>query len=94
MLCVQGHYKYFPLSVRGIDFRRQNLTSMDVRFYGRQILTSKVGLRAKGVLIAKRLADVAVMFGQLRRRTAGWYSRIKTASNFALKILNLFSKTW
>ena len=33
MICVCGHYKYFNSYSAGIDFRRQNLTSTDVRFW-------------------------------------------------------------
>ena len=43
MLWVYGHYKYVYSYSAGIDFTRQNLTSVDV--YRRQILTSKVDPR-------------------------------------------------
>ena len=33
MLCAYGHYKNFYSYSAGIDFRRQNLTSTDVRFW-------------------------------------------------------------
>ena len=33
MLCVYGHYKYVYSNSAGIAFRRQNLTSEDVRFW-------------------------------------------------------------
>ena len=33
MLWVYGHYKYLNSYSVGIDFRRQNLTSVDVRFW-------------------------------------------------------------
>ena len=35
MLWVYGHYKYFLSYSGGIDFRRQHLTSTDVKFYPR-----------------------------------------------------------
>ena len=61
MLWVYGHYKYFYSYSAVIDFRRHNLTSVDVRFWRlksiwrlksksdvcrRQILTSKGDPRA------------------------------------------------
>ena len=33
MLWVYGHHNFFNSSSAGIDFRRQNLTSTDVRFW-------------------------------------------------------------
>ena len=45
MLRVYGHYKYLYSFSAGIDFRRQNLTSV----YRRQILTSKVDPRTERV---------------------------------------------
>ena len=47
MLWAYGHYKRFTLSV-------QNMTSIDVRFYRRQILTSKVDSHAEKVYVGQR----------------------------------------
>ena len=37
MLYVYGQYKYLDFYSAGMDFRRQNLTSKDVRFWRLQL---------------------------------------------------------
>ena len=45
MLWVHGHYVYFYFyGAGGVDFRRQNLTSTDVRFWGLKSITALLGL--------------------------------------------------
>ena len=57
MLWVHGHYKYVLSFSAEIDFRRQNLTSTDIRFWRlksrRQILTPKIDPRAVRVNICQ-----------------------------------------
>ena len=47
MLRVYGHYKYFYSYSAGIDFRRQNLTSVDVRFSRLKSIPALKGLKGK-----------------------------------------------
>ena len=44
MLCVYCNYKYFYSYSAGIDFRRQNLTSTDVRFWRLKSIPALNGL--------------------------------------------------
>ena len=44
MLWVYGHYKYARSYSAGIDFRRQNLTSTDVRFWRLKSIAALQGL--------------------------------------------------
>ena len=45
ILCVFVHCKYVTLSMLGIDLRRQNLTSIDVRFRRIKSVTAMNGLK-------------------------------------------------
>ena len=44
MFWLYGHYKYFYPYSAGIDFRRQNLTSADVRFWRLMSIPALEGL--------------------------------------------------
>ena len=54
MLWVCGHYKYFTSFSAGIDFRRQNLTSVDVRFWRPNSIPALKGLIDQSSLTSSR----------------------------------------
>ena len=43
MLWVHGHYKYIYSYSAGIDFRRENLTSTDIRFSRLKLIPAPYG---------------------------------------------------
>ena len=69
MLWIYGHYKYYNSFSVGTVFIRQNLTSTDVRLWRIKTVPAVKGINTK------RLANIALLLGQRRRR----WARIKAA---------------
>ena len=59
MLWVYGHYKDFYSYMGGVDFRRQNLTSTDVRFWRLKSIPALQGVRFP--YLSKRYAAYYVL---------------------------------
>ena len=74
MLWVYGHYKYCYSYSAGIDFRRQNLTSTDVKFCKGSYRFNQIKIGGGGgreiTQQTKYLYNIYTMLNQRRRRWA------------------------